>query len=49
MNGKVMRVSEGNCLVGANARTNCFKAGYAARVLWKEVPEVNYPSGKSIA
>ena len=48
-NGKVMRVSEGTWLVGANARTNCFKAGEADEVLWDAVTEVNYPSCKSIA
>ena len=49
MNGKVRRVSDSNCLVGANARTNCFKEGEAAEVLWDAVPEVNCPAGKSIA
>ena len=49
MNGKVMRVSDGTWIVVANARTNCFKAGEAAEVLWDAVPEVNYPAGKSIA
>ena len=44
-----MRVGDGTCLVGANARTNCFKAGEVAEVLWDAVPEVNYPAGKSIA
>ena len=49
MNGEVMRVSDGTWLVGVNARTNCFKAGGAAEVLWDAVPEVKYPAGKSIA
>ena len=51
MNGKVMRVidSDGTWIVGENARTNCFKAGEAAKVLWDKVSEVNYPAGKSIA
>ena len=49
INGKVMRVSDGAWLVGANAQTNCFKSGEAAEVLWDAVPEVNYPAGKSIA
>ena len=48
MNGKLMIVSDGTWIVGANARTNCFKAGEAAEVLWDAVPEVNYPAGKSI-
>ena len=30
MNGNVKRVSDGNWIVGANARTKCFKAGEAA-------------------
>ena len=33
MNGKVMRVIDVTWLVGANARTKCFKAGEAAEVL----------------
>ena len=49
INGKVMRVSGGTWLVVVNARTNCFKAGEEAEVLWDAVPEVNYPAGKSIA
>ena len=49
MNGKVMRFIEGTWLVGVNSRTNCFKEGEAAEVLWDAVPEVNYPDGKSIA
>ena len=49
MNGKVMRVSDGTWLVGTNAQKNCFKSGEAAELLWDAVPEVNYPSGKSIA
>ena len=49
MNGNMKRVSDGNWIVGANARTNCFKAGEAAEALWDAVPEVNYPAGKSIA
>ena len=49
INDKVMRVSYGTWLVGANARTKCFKAGDAREVLWDTVPEVNYPAGKSIA
>ena len=49
MNGVVMRVSDGTWMVSANARTECFKAGEAAEVLWDAVPEVNYPAGKSIA
>ena len=48
MNGKVMRVSDGNWLVGENARTNCFKAGAGAEVLGDAVPELNYPYSKSI-
>ena len=48
MNGKVMRVSDGKWLVGANARKKCFKSGEAAEVLWGAVPEVNYPASKSI-
>ena len=48
MNGKVTRVSDGTWIVGANERTNCFKSGEAAEVLWDAVPEVNYPAGKSI-
>ena len=48
INGKVMRVIDGTCIFGANAQTNCFKAGEAAEVLWDAVPEVNYPTGKSI-
>ena len=43
-----MRVSYGTWIVGDNSRTNCFKAGEAAEVLWDAVPEVNYPAGKSI-
>ena len=49
MNEKVMRVSDDTWLVGANAQTNCSKAGEAAEVLWDTVPEVKYPAGKSIA
>ena len=49
MNGKVVRVCDGTWIVGVNARTNYFKAGEAAEVLWGAVPEVNYPAGKSIA
>ena len=49
MNGKLMTVSDGTLIVGANARTNCFKSGEADEVLWDAVPEVNYPAGKSIA
>ena len=49
MNGKLMRVSDDTWLVGADARTNCFKAGEASEVLWDAVPELNYPGGKSIA
>ena len=49
MNGKLMRVSDGIWLVGANARTKCFKSGKVAKVLWDAVQEVNYPAGKSIA
>ena len=41
MNGKVMRVSFGTWLVGANARTNCFKSGEAAEVRCDAVREVN--------
>ena len=48
MNGKVTRVSDVTCIVGANSQTNFFKAGEAAEVLWYAVPEVKYPSGKSI-
>ena len=48
INGKVMRVSDGTWIVSANARTNCFKTGEAAEVLWEAVPEVNYSAGKSI-
>ena len=44
MNRKVMRVSDGTWLVGVSARTNCFKAGEAAKVLWDKVSEVNYPA-----
>ena len=33
MNDKVMRVSYVTWIVGANARTNCFKSGEAAEVL----------------
>ena len=46
MNGNLMRVSDSSWIVGENARTNCFKAGEAAGVLWDAVPEVNYPAGK---
>ena len=35
-----MRVSYGTWLVGANARTNCSKAGEADKVNWDAVPEV---------
>ena len=49
MNGKLMRVSYGTWIVGANAQTNCFKADEAAEVIWDAVPEVNYPAGKLIA
>ena len=49
MNGKVMRVSDSTWLVVGNARTDCFKSGEAAELLWDAVPEVNYPAGKSIA
>ena len=48
MNGKVMIVSDGTCRVGVNSRTNCFKSGEAAEVLWDAVSEVNYPASKSI-
>ena len=48
MNGNVMRVSDGNWIVGANARTNSFKAGEATEVFWDAVPKVNYPASKSI-
>ena len=48
-NEKALRVSDVTWIVGANARTNCFKAGEAAEVLWDAVPEVNYPAGKSVA
>ena len=48
MNGKLMRVSDDTWLVGANSRTNCFKSGEAAEVLWDAVPEVNYLADKSI-
>ena len=48
INGKVIIVSDGTWIVGANSRTNCFKPGEAAEVLWDAVPEVNYPVGKSI-
>ena len=44
-----MRVSDGTWLVGENVRTNFFKADEAAKVLWDAVPEVNYPTSKSIA
>ena len=49
MNGKVMRVSDGICLVGVNARTKYFKAGEEAEVLWDAVPEVKHSDSKSIA
>ena len=44
-----MKVSYSTWLVGANAQTNCFKAGEADEVLWDAVPEVNYPACKLIA
>ena len=49
MNGKVMKVNDSTWLVSENARTKCFKAGEAAKVLWDAVPEVNFLAGKSIA
>ena len=49
MNVKLMRVSDRTWLSGANAQTNCFKSGEAAELLWDALPEVNYPTGKSVA
>ena len=48
MHGVVTRVSDGTCLVNANARTNCWGAGKAAEVDWYACEEANCLAGNSI-